>query len=82
MPYLVAITASEISMSIERAEGYHEALSNVRGTIQRRVDQPEVSNDGKLKLLDLLSMLNDMLNSGRREENADRSPPVPLSGSF
>ncbi|MCC0808434.1 hypothetical protein FPV16_19830 [Methylobacterium sp. W2] len=69
-------------MSIERAEGYHEALSNVRSTIQRRVNQPEVSNDGKLELLDLLSMLNDMLNSGRRDDDADRSPPVPLSGSF
>ncbi|TXN27241.1 hypothetical protein [Methylobacterium sp. WL19] len=69
-------------MSIERAEGYHEALSNVRSTIQRRVNQPDVSNDGKLELLDLLSMLNDMLNSGRRDEDADLSPPVPLSGSF
>lgn len=69
-------------MSIERAEGYHEALSSVRSTIQRRVNAADISHDGKLELLDLQSMLDDMLNSGVRDKDADRSPPVPLSGSF
>ncbi|WP_019906102.1 hypothetical protein [Methylobacterium sp. 77] len=69
-------------MSTDRADGYHEALSNVRNTIQRRVNEADVSNDGKLELLGLLSMLDDMLNSGRPAQDADRSAPVPLSGSF
>lgn len=72
----------EPTMSTERAEGYHEALSSVRTTIQRRVKAADISHEGKLELLDLLSMLDDMLNSGKRDEDADRSPPVPLSGSF
>ena len=61
-------------MSTERAEGYHEALSSVRSTIQRRVKAADISHEGKLELLDLLSMLDDMLNSGKRDEDADRSP--------
>lgn len=69
-------------MSTERAEGHHAALTEVRSTIQRRASEAGVSHDGKLELLTLLSMLDDMLNAGRPDEDAGRSSPVPMSGSF
>ena len=48
-------------MSTERVEGYREALSNVRSTIQRRLSEDSVSEDGKLELSNLVTMLGDML---------------------
>lgn len=69
-------------MSTERAEGYIEALSGMRATIQRRIYEPDITNDGKLELLDLLSMLDDMLKGGSSPEEHDNDAPEPLSGSF
>ena len=68
-------------MSIERAEGYIEALAQVRAAIRLRLNEGGISNDGKLELLDLLSMLDDMLKSRQLDDTEDR-PPEPLSGSF
>ncbi|KQO49955.1 hypothetical protein [Methylobacterium sp. Leaf85] len=69
-------------MSTERAEGYVEALADVRDAVRRRVNEPDVSNDGKLELLDLLSRLDDMLKGGEHPEEPDNAAPEPLSGSF
>lgn len=69
-------------MSTERAEGYIEALAGMRATIQRRIYEPDITNDGKLELLDLLSMLDDMLKGGTPPEDHDNDAPEPLSGSF
>ncbi|KQP14601.1 hypothetical protein [Methylobacterium sp. Leaf93] len=69
-------------MSTERAEGYIEALSGMRATIQRRVYEPDITSDGKLELLDLLSMVDDMLKGNQPPEEPDNAAPEPLSGSF
>ncbi|WP_027174484.1 hypothetical protein [Methylobacterium sp. 10] len=69
-------------MSTERAEGYHEALSNVRSTIQRRLSEGGVSEDGKLELSNLVIMLDDMLQPTRKVPEAGSDAPQPLSGSF
>ncbi|MCC0804976.1 hypothetical protein FPV16_01860 [Methylobacterium sp. W2] len=69
-------------MSTERAEGYIEALADVREAVRRRVNEADVLNDGRLELRDLLSRLDDMLKGSQPHEEADNAPPEPLSGSF
>ncbi|CAA2145553.1 MULTISPECIES: hypothetical protein [Methylobacterium] len=69
-------------MSTVRAEGYIEALAGMRATIQHRIYEPDITNDGKLELLHLLSMLDDMLKRGQPHEEPDNAAPEPLSGSF
>ncbi|MCC0809348.1 hypothetical protein FPV16_24650 [Methylobacterium sp. W2] len=69
-------------MSTERTEGYIEGLTEVRATIRRRVNEAGVPEDGKLELLDLLSMLDDMLKADRAQDGTDETSPEPMSGSF
>ncbi|MCC0808136.1 hypothetical protein FPV16_18295 [Methylobacterium sp. W2] len=69
-------------MSREREEGYFIALANVRGHLRRRVNEPGITNDGRLELLDLLSRLDDILNGNQPHEEPDDAAPEPLSGSF
>ncbi|MBO1022998.1 hypothetical protein IPV08_23870 [Methylobacterium sp. SD274] len=52
-------------MSTERAEGYREALSSVKSTIQRRLSEGRVPEEGKLELSNLLIMVDDMLRPNR-----------------
>lgn len=69
-------------MSTERAEGYIEALGSVRSMVRHRVNQADVPEDGKLELLDLLSILDNVLKGNQRPEDHDNVAPEPLSGSF
>lgn len=69
-------------MSTERVEGYREALSNVRSTIQRRISADGVSEDGKLELSNLLIMPDDMLQPTRKVPEAGSGAPEPLTRSF
>lgn len=69
-------------MTTERAEGYIEALADVRDAVRRRVNEADVLNDGRLELRDLLFRLDDMLKGSQPQEEADNAPPEPLSGSF
>ncbi|KQP48795.1 MULTISPECIES: hypothetical protein [unclassified Methylobacterium] len=69
-------------MSHEREEGYFIALANMRSHLRRRVNEPDITNDAKLELLDLLSMLDDMLKGGTPPEEHNNDAPEPLSGSF
>ena len=69
-------------MSTERIEGYREALSNVKSTIQRRLSEDSVPEDGRLELSNLLIMLDDMLQPTRKVPEAGSDAPEPLSGSF
>ncbi|MBO1021644.1 hypothetical protein IPV08_16920 [Methylobacterium sp. SD274] len=69
-------------MSTERAEGYREALSTVKSTIQRRISDDGVPEDGKRELSNLLVMLDDMLQPNRKVPEAGSEAPEPLSGSF
>ena len=69
-------------MSTERIEGYREALSNVKSTIQRRLSEDSVPEDGRLELSNLLIMLEDMLQPTRKVPEAGGDALEPLSGSF
>ncbi|MCJ2127533.1 hypothetical protein [Methylobacterium sp. E-045] len=69
-------------MSTERIEGYREALSNVKSTIQRRLSADGVPEEGRLELSNLLIMLDDMLQPTRKVPEAGSDAPEPLSGSF
>lgn len=69
-------------MSREREEGYFIALANMRSHIRRRVNEPDTTNDAKLELLDLLSMLDDTLKGETPPEEHNNNAPEPLSGSF
>lgn len=69
-------------MSTERAEGYIEALSNVKSTIERRLSEGTAQEDGRHELSNLLIMVDDMLRHNRPVPEAESAAPEPLSGSF
>ncbi|MHC2021416.1 hypothetical protein [Methylobacterium sp. CM6247] len=69
-------------MSTERAEGYREALSSIKSTIQRRLSEGRVLEEGKLELSNLLIMVDDMLRPNRTVPEAGSDAPEPLRGSF
>lgn len=69
-------------MSREREEGYFIALANMRSHLRRRVNEPDITNDGKLELIDMLSILEDMLKDETPSEEHDNDAPEPLSGSY
>lgn len=76
------VAARNPIMSTERADGYREALASVRSTIQHRLSEDGLAEDGKLELSNLLIMMDDMLRPNRTYPEVGSDVPKPLSGSL
>lgn len=57
-------------------EGYRQALLDMRANVSVLVNEPNVPNDGKLELLGVVSLINEMIKGTieRPTDPADHGP--------